>query len=93
MPTSDQSQMATSPTSAKQTIDIELDITGYLCPMTFVRTRLAMDRMQAGQILAIRLAGEEPRTNIPKSVIEHGHQVLAATDHADGTTTVLVRKS
>ena len=93
MPTSDQSQTAGLANSAKQTIDNELDITGYLCPMTFVRTRLAIDRMKAGQTLAIRLTGEEPRTNIPKSVIEHGHQVLAATDHADGTTTLLIRKS
>ena len=93
MPSSNQPQLADSAQDGKQIIDRELDITAYLCPMTFVRTRLALDRMTAGQLLAIRLKGEEPRANIPKSASEQGHQVLATTDHDDGTTTVLIRKA
>ena len=87
-----QSHNAQNPPDSKQSPDLELDITGYLCPMTFVRTRLALDRLRPGQLLAVRLKGEEPRTNIPKTAVEQGHEVLATTTHPDGTTTLLIRK-
>ena len=87
-----QSRQPQNGPDSKQSPDLELDITGYLCPMTFVRTRLALDRLDPGQILAVRLKGEEPRTNIPKTATEQGHEVLAATNNADGTTTLLIRK-
>ena len=72
--------------------DRTLDITGETCPMTFVRTRLALDRMQPGQTLLVRLAGEEPRRNVPRTALEQGHAVLAQRDLPDGTTALLLRK-
>ena len=72
--------------------DATVDITSFLCPMTFVRTRLALDRLSPGQVLAIRLRGEEPRRNIPRTAVEQGHAMLAAHDHPDGTATLLIRK-
>ena len=92
MPSSSQSQPLPSTYELKQIIDLEIDITAYLCPMTFVRTRLALDRLQTGQILAIRLKGEEPRTNIPKTVVEQGHELLATTETPDNETLLLIRK-
>jgi len=47
--------------------DRTLDITRDLCPMTFVRTRLALDRMAPGETLLVVLKGEEPRRNVPRS--------------------------
>ena len=41
--------------------DRTLDITKDLCPMTFVRTRLALDRLAPGQKLLVLLRGDEPR--------------------------------
>ena len=72
---------------------LEIDITRYLCPMTFVRTRLALDRLDQGDILAVRLSGAEPRANVPKTAEEQGHQVLEMVDNADGTTLILIRKA
>lgn len=60
--------------------------------MTFVRTRLALDRMQRGETLLLRLRGEEPRRNIPRTATEQGHAVLAQQDLPDGTTELLLRK-
>jgi tRNA 2-thiouridine synthesizing protein A len=76
----------------EQPADRDLDITTETCPMTFVRTRLALDRMLPGQLLRIRLKGAEPRANVPKTAAEQGHQVLALEDLADGTTQLLIRK-
>ena len=72
--------------------DHRLDITADTCPMTFVRTRLALDRMQPGQTLLLRLRGEEPRRNIPRTAAEQGHGVLGQRELADGTILLLLRK-
>ena len=70
----------------------ELDITAQLCPMTFVHTRLALDRLQSGQMLRVRLRGDEPRRNVPRTVAEQGHTVVSVEDAADGTTLVVIRR-
>ena len=72
--------------------DLVLDITGELCPMTFVRTRLALDRLSRGQILMVALRGEEPLENVPRSALELGHAVIARQTGADGVTCLLIRK-
>ena len=73
--------------------DHTLDITREVCPMTFVRTRLALDRMAAGQLLLVRLQGDEPRRNVPLTAAEQGHSVLEIVDEPDGTTRLLIRKA
>jgi tRNA 2-thiouridine synthesizing protein A len=70
----------------------EIDITREVCPMTFVRTRLALDRLVSGETLLVRLRGEEPRRNVPRTAAEQGHTVLATTDQPDGTTEILIRR-
>lgn len=69
-----------------------LDITREVCPMTFVRTRLALDRLAPGQILLVLLRGEEPRLNVPRTAAVQGHQVLSQEDGADGVTRLLLRR-
>jgi tRNA 2-thiouridine synthesizing protein A len=76
----------------KPTADQELDITSEVCPMTFVRTRLALDRMQPGQTLLVRLRGEEPLRNVPRTAREQGHAVLSLQTAPDGATLLLLRR-
>jgi TusA-related sulfurtransferase len=54
-----------------------LDITHLVCPMTFVRTKLAIEQMAAGEVLEVRMNAGEPLENVPRSVREMGHQVLS----------------
>ncbi|MBV8401871.1 MAG: sulfurtransferase TusA family protein [Acetobacteraceae bacterium] len=72
--------------------DQELDITGEICPMTFVRTRLALDRMATGETLMVRLRGEEPLRNVPQTAREQGHEVLSIQTEPDGISVLLLRK-
>ena len=72
--------------------DQHLDITNEVCPMTFVRTRLALDRLTPGQTLLVRLRGEEPSRNVPRTAIEQGHAVLGKHEWPDGTTDLLLRR-
>lgn len=71
---------------------VTLDITRDSCPMTFVRTRLALDRMAAGEVLLVLLRGDEPRRNVPRTAEEQGHQVLGMEEAADGAARLLIRK-
>ncbi len=69
-----------------------LDITGETCPMTFVRVRLALDRLAPGQLLGVLLRGEEPRRNVPRTAAEQGHVVLAAEEAPEGVLRLLIRR-
>jgi tRNA 2-thiouridine synthesizing protein A len=69
-----------TPTSAGEAdqsrSDQMIDITGEVCPMTFVRTKLRLERMRSGEILSVRLRGEEPLRNVPKAARDEGHSIL-----------------
>ena len=57
--------------------NFHIDITDQVCPLTFVRTKLLIESIAVGEIAEVRLKGSEPLTNVPKSVEQHGHIVLA----------------
>ncbi|WP_270939275.1 sulfurtransferase TusA family protein [Falsiroseomonas oryzae] len=76
----------------EQSQDRELDITAETCPMTFVRVRLALDRMQPGQVLHVLLKGEEPLRNVPRTATEQGHAVLRQEDAPGGAVALWIRK-
>jgi TusA-related sulfurtransferase len=73
--------------------DVAIDITAETCPMTFVRTRLALDRLAPGQILSVTLRGEEPLRNVPTSAARLGHTILSQTQAKNGATTLHIRRA
>lgn len=56
--------------------------------MTFVRTKLRLERMQPGETLAVRLRGEEPLRNVPRAARDEGHAILAI--EADGDAQIVI---
>jgi TusA-related sulfurtransferase len=60
-------------------IDYYLDIIDEVCPITFVNTKLKLEKMSTGQRLEVRLSGGEPMDNVPKSVEEMGHCIVSCT--------------
>ena len=73
-----------------------IDITNELCPMTFVKAKLAVERAQDGDTIEVRLQGAEPLRNVPRSMREIGHQILSLTPEMGegeyGIHRMLVRK-
>lgn len=62
-----------------------IDITSLICPMTFVRTKLRLEQIAPGETLQVRLKGEEPLNNVPRSAEQHGHTILSVVpEDADG---------
>lgn len=74
--------------------DHYLDITGDICPMTFVKTKLLIERMSRGETAEVRLNAGEPLENVPRAVTEHGHEVLSLDPEAPGAAVwrLLLRK-
>ena len=69
-----------------------IDITRDICPMTFVRTRLALDKMAPGETLHVTLKGEEPLRNVPRTATEQGHTVLSVETDSSGISRLLIRR-
>jgi tRNA 2-thiouridine synthesizing protein A len=69
-----------------------IDITAETCPMTFVRTRLALDAMASGEILLVKLCGADPLANVPRAALEQGHEPLELLEQADGNWLLVIQK-
>lgn len=72
--------------------DETVDITDVVCPVTFVKTKVALEEMDDGQILDVHLNDGEPVQNVPRSVKDEGHQILKLSDNGDGTYELFIRK-
>ena len=55
---------------------VKLDITREHCPMTFVKTKIQLSKLQKGDILEVLLTEGEPLTNVPRRAREQGYNVL-----------------
>lgn len=73
-------------------VDDTVDVTDVKCPTTFVKAKVAIEELDEGQILAIRLNDGEPVQNVPRSLKEEGHEILKLNDNQDGTFTLIVKK-
>jgi tRNA 2-thiouridine synthesizing protein A len=54
-----------------------LDLRPYACPLTYVKTRIALERLSVGDRLELWLAPGEPLESVPRSAEEDGHRVVA----------------
>ena len=71
---------------------VQLDITREHCPMTFVKTKIALSKMQTGDILEVLLTEGEPLQNVPKSSREQGYKVLEVSHVGGVIHKVLIEK-
>ena len=69
-----------------------IDITDVVCPITFVKVKVALEDLEDGQILEVRMNEGEPLQNVPRSLKDEHHKVLEANDNGDGTYTIYVEK-
>ena len=52
----------------------------------------ALEEMDEGQVLAVKMNDGEPVQNVPRSIKEEGHQILKLDTNDDGTYTLFVKK-
>ena len=73
-------------------INERVDITDVVCPTTFVKAKVALEEIEEGEILSIRMNDGEPVQNVPRSIKEEGHKILKLIDNEDGTYDLIVQK-
>ena len=71
--------------------DVKKDFRGVMCPMNFVKTKIALTPMKSGQILEILLDDGAPIENVPGSVKNEGHTILS-TEKVENYWKVLIKK-
>lgn len=72
--------------------DAVIDITEAVCPLTFVKIKMALEDLADGQLLLVHLKDGEPVQNVPRSLKDEGHKVLSVEPKGDGTYDLVVKK-
>jgi TusA-related sulfurtransferase len=72
--------------------DTELDLKGEVCPYTFVKSKLAIEEMLAGQVLRIIVDYEPATKNVPRSMENEGNEVLDIDKLNESDWQIVVRK-
>jgi len=73
-------------------IDKVLDIKGEVCPYTFVRSKLALENMESGQVLKVIVDHEPATKNVPRSMENEGNNVLDISKINDTDWQIIVKK-
>jgi TusA-related sulfurtransferase len=69
-----------------------LDITQEHCPMTFVKTKIELAKLQAGDTLEVLLTQGEPLDNVPRTAREQGYKILSIEQLQGPTHKVTIQK-
>jgi TusA-related sulfurtransferase len=69
-----------------------VDLRGVPCPISFVRAKLQIEKIAAGELLEIWLDGGEPIEQVPNSLMVDGHKVLGV-EPRDGYFALVVQKA
>lgn len=73
-------------------VDSQLNLQGVSCPINYVKTKLALENLEEGQILEVILDKGEPMMNVPRSIKSDGHKVLSVENLGNGSFRVLIEK-
>lgn len=74
------------------TPDSTVNIKGLVCPITFVRSKLALEKVGPGQVLEIILDYPEASRSIPRSMQEQGHEVISVEKINETDWRLLIRR-
>ncbi len=72
--------------------DKTIDIKGQVCPYTFVRSKLAIEKMNVGEVLQIITDHKAASENVPKSMENEGQKVLKIEQQGEKEWHIYVRK-
>ena len=70
----------------------ELNLKGEVCPMTFVKTKLAIEKLNSGEKLKVIFNSSEAKINVPKSLKELNYKVITINDIDENNFYIIVEK-
>jgi len=73
--------------------DVELNLKGEICPYTFVKSKLALEEMEMGQVLAVLVDHVPAVDNVPRSLVNEGQEVLEVKQVNGTDWAIMVKKT
>jgi len=70
----------------------KINIKGEICPYTLVKSKLAIEDIEVGEVLEILLDYPEAIRSIPKAMENYGHKVLKVEQINNTDWVIQVRK-
>jgi len=53
-----------------------VDLHGVVCPLNFVKAKLALEELEPGELLEVILDEGDALLNVPRSLKEEGHRIV-----------------
>ena len=72
--------------------DVELDLKGEVCPYTFLKSKLALEEMEVGQVLRVMVDHLPAVENVPRSLANEDQEILEVKRVNDTDWMITVRK-
>jgi TusA-related sulfurtransferase len=72
--------------------DKTIDLTGQVCPYTFVKSKLAIEKMNLGEVLEVVLDHKPAVENVPKSMENEGQKLLKVDQTGEKEWHLFIRK-
>jgi len=74
-------------------VDQDLDLRGEVCPYTFVKSKLALEELDNGQVLRVLVDHRPAVDNVPRSMQNEGQEVLGISQVGPAEWTITIRKA
>lgn len=75
-----------------ETVDKLLDLSGEVCPYTFVKSKLALEELNSSEVLEVIVDNAESAANVPRSIQGEGHEIVGLNKKGKGKYHILCRK-
>ena len=79
--------------SERQQASDELDLSGEVCPYTFVRTKLRLEELPLGAELHILVDHAPAAENVPRSLTAEGQEVVSVSQQGARWRIVTIKRS
>jgi TusA-related sulfurtransferase len=73
-------------------VDRELNLRGEVCPYTFVKSKLALEELEVGQILRVIVDNPRSAEDVPRSLTNEGNTVLEVVQILGGEWAITIQK-
>ncbi len=73
-------------------IDKVIDLSGEVCPMTFMKTKLKLKEMKEGEFLEVIISQNGITENVPASIAEEGHRIVRVKKIDDKFSLIIEKK-
>ena len=74
-------------------VDQELDLRGEVCPYTFLKSKLALEELESGQVLRVLVDHRPAVDNVPRSMQNEGQEIVGIAEAGPTEWTITIRKA